>query len=223
MEQDMEATIYNPFATPIYKSSIGRDFTQEEMDFLLEQAHNADKFDVHYVTKDRAILDNEILSDIKHRAQVNLNNYFKNIYDTSDDVSLELTSSWVTRLDKGDHHPPHAHQNSIVSGIIYVSLQQIDGTMFFRPGVKRWSLNPREEGYWNADTFAVQTQVGDILLFPSDLLHFVPVVTEDVARVAISINSFFKGTMGSPVPYGTLISINDKSCKKGCKNCKCKS
>jgi ectoine hydroxylase-related dioxygenase (phytanoyl-CoA dioxygenase family) len=95
--------------------------------------------------------------------------------------------------------------------------------MFFRPGVKRWSLNPREESYWNADTFAVQTQVGDMLLFPSDLLHFVPTVTEDVARVAISINSFFQGTMGTPVPYGTLISINDKKCGKGCKNCKCKS
>jgi len=220
MEQNMEATIYNPFATPIYKSSIGRDFTQEELQFLFDQAHGADRFDGVWVTNDREILENEILSDIKYRIQVNLDNYFKNVYDTSDDVGLALTSSWVTRLDKGDHHPPHAHQNSIVSGVVYVSLQQIDGTMFFRPGIKKWSFNLREENYYNSDTYAVQAQVGDIVLFPSELIHFVPVITEDVTRVAISINSFFQGTMGAPVPYGTLISINDKKCGK---NCKCKS
>jgi uncharacterized protein (TIGR02466 family) len=223
MEQNMEATIYNPFATPVYKSSIGRDFTKEEMEFLKKQAFKADRFDGVWVTNDREILENEILSDIKHRIQVNLDTYFKNVYDTSDNVGLALTSSWVTRLDKGDHHPAHAHQNSIVSGVLYVSLAEMDGTMFYRPGVKRWSLNLREQNYYNSDTYAVAAKPGDIVLFPSELIHFVPVVTEDVTRIAISINSFFQGTMGAPVPYGTLISINDKSCKKGCKNCKCKS
>jgi uncharacterized protein (TIGR02466 family) len=224
MEQNMEATIYNAFATPIYKSSIGRDFTQEEIKFLFEQAHGADRFDGVWVTNDREILENEILSDLKYRIQVNLDNYFKNIYNTSDDVGLALTSSWVTRLDKGDYHTAHAHQNSIVSGVVYVSLQELDGTMFYRPGVKRWSFNSNEENYYNSDTFAMMAKPGDIILFPSELLHFVPTVTEDVTRVAISINSFFKGTMGAPVPYGTLIHVNSNDgCKKGCKNCKCKS
>ncbi len=228
METNMEAIVYNPFGTPVYKSSIGRDFTQEEMDFLIEQANNTQQFDGVRVTDDRLILDNPILSDIKDRIQINLDTYLKSVYDTTDDVRLRLTSSWITKLEKGDHHPPHAHQNSVVSGVLYVSLASIDGTMFFRPGVKRWSLNNREENYYNSDTYAAVAKPGDIVLFPSDLIHFVPTVTEDVTRIAISINSFFQGTIGRAVPNGTLIHIGGeegckKGCKKGCKNCKCKS
>ncbi len=220
METNMEATIYNPFGTPVYKSSLGRDFTQEEMNFLVEQANNAYKFEGVWVTDDRLILDNPILSDIKERIQINLDAYLSNVYATTDDVRLTLTSSWVTRLEKGDHHPPHAHQNSVVSGVLYVSLAELDGTMFFRPGVKRWSLNNKEENYYNSDTYAAVAKPGDIVLFPSELLHFVPTVTEDVTRIAISINSFFKGTMGRAVPNGTLINIGGE---RECKNCKCKS
>jgi len=223
MEKNMEATIYNPFATPIYKSSIGRDFTKEELEFLTQKAYEGVRHDGNWVTDDKGILDYDVMSDIKQKLQTNLDNYLESIYTTSDDVRLVPVISWVTRCDKGNYHPPHNHQNSVASAIIYVSVGDVDGTIFFRPGMKRWDLTPREETYYNADTYYSPAKPGGIAIFPSDIMHYVPTVMHDVTRIAISVNTFFEGSIGR-AHGGTLLNFkSDKKCGKDCKNCKCKS
>ena len=53
--------------------------------------------------------------------QSHLNNYVKEIFcPVQEDVEFYITQSWVNVTRPGEFHHRHAHQNSILSGILYL-------------------------------------------------------------------------------------------------------
>ena len=145
------------------------------------------------------MLAHDELKDLQTIIQQHLDNYFKAVYNTSNNVALQITQSWLTLSRKGESHHSHTHPNSVVSGVLYVNVAGNDGINFYRNEENLWfELEPSETNYYNSYKIHVATKVGDLVLFPSSVKHGVNKVTEDIKRVSLSFNTFFSGEMGNP-------------------------
>lgn len=142
--------------------------------------------------------------------QANLDNYFRIVFDTANNATLKITQSWLTLSRRGESHHPHAHPNSIASGVLYINLDQEDGINFFRNDEYVWyELFRKNDNYYNASSYLISTQIGDIVIFPSNVKHGVREVKDEVERISLSFNSFFSGEMGRE-EFSNAISLQVK-------------
>ena len=96
-------------------------------------------------------------------------------------LGWSLKEMWVNVLDTGGHQAMHNHANSFVSGVVYLTPTHPDsrtvfmkspgGTDFiFRNDHARVTPGPFSADKW----ISPSPQPGDLVLFPSYLLHAVP-------------------------------------------------
>ena len=195
----MKPEMINLFAVPVAKSPIGRNYTDSELKYIESQLERPSKAIDNYASPNKNVLAHDELKDLQTIIQQHLDNYFKAIYNTSNNVALQITQSWLTLSRKGESHHSHTHPNSVVSGVLYVNVAGNDGINFYRNEENLWfELEPSETNYYNSYKIHVATKVGDLVLFPSSVKHGVNKVTEDIKRVSLSFNTFFSGEMGNP-------------------------
>lgn len=98
-----------------------------------------------------------------------------------------ITESWAHVTRAGGFHKPHYHNNSTWSGIFYINAEPNKG------GSNNWYLPyylERKPGLEFADeTFTVNCSPGNLVLFPSALLHDADVYWGTQPRIVISFNS----------------------------------
>lgn len=102
---------------------------------------------------------------------------------------------WTNVLETGGHQAIHAHSNSFISGIIYLTESHPSArTVFHRSiGGREFIFsndNPRARiGAFNGNKWvSPPTLPGDLVLYPSYLLHEVPVNQGD-KRMTIALNA----------------------------------
>jgi hypothetical protein len=96
-------------------------------------------------------------------------------------LGWSLKEMWVNVLEQGGRQAMHNHANSFISGIAYLTPTHPDArTVFMKsPGGTEFSFRNDHTGVvtgpYNADKWvSMQPEPGDIVLFPSYLLHAVP-------------------------------------------------
>jgi len=193
----MAKEMMNLFAVPVSKSSIERDFTEAESQFFENELKDAVPALNNYSSKNKNVLASEAMAGIRSILQENLDSYFKSVFNTSNNVQLKITQSWLSLTKKGQSHHTHSHPNSVVSGVLYIRLAPQDGINFYRNEDLLWyELIPQEQNYYNAYRFFIETRIGDLVLFPSNVKHGVKEVTDDTQRVSLAFNTFFEGELG---------------------------
>lgn len=92
-----------------------------------------------------------------------------------------LKEMWVNLLDTGGRQAMHNHANSFISGVAYLTPTHPDSrTVFMKsPGGTEFSFKNDHEGVvtgpYNAEKWvSPQPEPGDIVLFPSYIMHAVP-------------------------------------------------
>ena len=92
-----------------------------------------------------------------------------------------LKEMWVNLLDTGGRQAMHNHANSFISGVAYLTPTHPDSrTVFMKsPGGTDYSFKNDHAGIvsgpYNAEKWiSPQPEPGDIVLFPSYLMHAVP-------------------------------------------------
>jgi uncharacterized protein (TIGR02466 family) len=102
---------------------------------------------------------------------------------------------WTNVLETGGNQTLHAHANSFISGIIYLTPSHpACRTVFVRPpGGYDFSFRHHTKsaamGPYNAGKYALpQADPGDLVLFPSYLYHEVP-KNEGGQRITLSFNA----------------------------------
>jgi uncharacterized protein (TIGR02466 family) len=187
----------NLFAVPVYRSPLGREFTPEEMQFFRQELGQPANAINNHASRNKDVLSAPAMQAIRAQLQQNLDTYFKTIYDTENDVRLEITQSWLTLTRRGQSHHTHSHPNSVVSGVLYINIADDDGINFFRNDDLLWyELIPRQQNYYNAHSMFVKANARDIILFPSHIKHGVREVSTDIERISLAFNTFFSGAMG---------------------------
>ena len=197
----------NLFGVPIYN---------ENVDFRLDiSTYNNLEYrrveDNGYITDNHKILDLDIFSDLKNTIQNQIDIYARQVLHIKDDVKFEITSSWINKHLPGDWTQGHDHVNSLISGIYYIDSPQNGGDLVFHKDRSYVNLFPRIMSFefthwepWNCEAWRIIPQTGDIVLFPSTLIHSVTKNKSNKQRFSLAFNVFPRGHLGSHLATGKI-------------------
>jgi ectoine hydroxylase-related dioxygenase (phytanoyl-CoA dioxygenase family) len=77
--------------------------------------------------------------------------------------------------------------------------------MFHKSGYEVIRLEPTEWNLHNSRTWWFPVNTGDVVLFPSSLVHEVPPTTSSEKRLSLAFNTFLKGYLGENKELNELI------------------
>jgi len=144
------------------------------------------------------VLKSEELSEIKTFLDECVSEYFQKIYQPSNEVFPYITQSWVNWSKENQFHHKHPHPNSFISGIYYVNaIENVDKIYFHKDEYRTLKLPAKEYNVWNSDSWFFHIKTGDVVLFPSSLVHHVENVVHKDVRISLAFNTFLKGYLGS--------------------------
>ncbi len=207
----MQHDLMNLFAVPVYRASLGREYSAEEQNYFREQLQKPVQAISNYSSENKYVLNAPELSDLRKLAEAHVQQYFNTVFDTENDVRLVITQSWLSLTGKGGSHHTHSHPNSIASGVIYINLAANDGINFYRDEDRQWfDLKPRQQNYYNAYSYFIEAKIGDVVIFPSHIKHGVRPVEQDIHRVSLAFNTFLSGELGRE-EFSNQLRINVNS------------
>jgi uncharacterized protein (TIGR02466 family) len=117
-----------------------------------------------------------------------------------------FSQSWISHKNPGQYHAMHTHPNSLISGVFYYGEDDpsIPAITFHKPvfGTNVSYLSPRyqpdrRKSQYAWETFSVNYTPGLLLLFPSYILHSVPVNNSNKVRKSLAFNVMSKGKIGA--------------------------
>lgn len=183
------------FPTAVGQFRLDRDMSESELKFIGEQEvrpNAGNKTSINnYILKEKP------LEKLAEFCVESANKYFQEVYKPKEGIELYITQSWCNYAEKGNFHHKHAHPNSFISGVFYVSgLIEKDRIYFYNESYKQLKIHPTEWNVWNSESWWLEVGSGVLYLFPSSLHHDVPMIEHDSERVSLSFNTFFKGAFG---------------------------
>ena len=191
----MKDELLQIFPTPLlitkYEGSLVDELKHIDILEWIEQKANG-----NFKSKDTYLLDHEQFKNIKNFIYESLNKFTKNI--SQSDQRLVVTQCWLNKNPKGSKHHEHVHPNSIISGVFYFKQDpKLPPIQFSKSIQSAMKLDPKKYNNLNSDTFLLPCIDGELILFPSNLKHSVPINMGDEPRISMSFNTFSIDTLGS--------------------------
>lgn len=110
-------------------------------------------------------------------------------------LGWSIKEMWVNLLEAGGRQAMHNHANSFISGVLYLTPTHPDSrTVFMKsPGGSEFSFKNDHAGVttgpYNAEKWvSPQPEPGDLMLFPSYLMHAVPPNVGE-RRITLALNA----------------------------------
>lgn len=189
--------IHSLFPTPVGVSHLGREITKKEYAFVESQKMYQNRGNLTSVNTN--ILDELCLKSIRKFIQENLETFFIETVCPNKDVEIYITQSWCNYTKPGGFHHVHQHPNSYISGVFYFAADEdLDDITFHKENKYRQiTVLPAEYRTFNYESFFFRIKPGMLVLFPSNLEHFVRLTESTNLRISLSFNTFLKGMIGS--------------------------
>jgi uncharacterized protein (TIGR02466 family) len=204
-----EPTINNLFPTPIYMTNIDREFTKKELNFVKDQKNHCTKNEGNINTIDNYILKRPEFKKIKKFIEDCCQDYLEKIICPKNDIKLYVTQSWLNYTEEKQYHHKHAHPNSVVSGVLWLSSDKKNDNIKFFDGKEYKPISPQIDdtkfNIWNSSSWWFAVEIGQVALFPSSTTHQVETKKGSNTRVSLSFNTFYKGIVGSNKDLTELI------------------
>ena len=184
-------TILHVFPTTMFTSKYPDSYDEEfeyieKLPFRQEGSYNG-----NCKTEDSYILEHKELSKIKIWIEEKIKNYAIDVISTK--TELIITNSWINKNEPGAGHPTHHHQNSIISGIFYLNVtSSMPPTQFYNRYLPMIQLQRSEYNSMNAEYVSAPMVNGDLIMFPSDIMHSVNINQQNDMRYTLSFNTFAK-------------------------------
>ena len=194
----MQNTVYPLFPCPLVVCEDRYAFSQAEQEFLagLEMTDNVGNL----VSTDAQVLDREAMAELRAFIDSRVFNYKKNLLRIRDDNEIYITQSWVNHSKPGAYHPRHRHQNSVVSGVMYLGSNTHEALppIRFHRTLDMFSIDFSfdELNEFNASSREFDPVPGMLILFPSSVDHSVEQNRTGLVRQSLSFNTFVRGTVG---------------------------
>ena len=116
--------------------------------------------------------------------------YLKHLQNIFQDLpSFDFDNWWINIQQQGDYNLSHSHPGVDLSGIWFITPN--NGTTVFENAQQhtRFCLNQKyDHKDIFANSFALDADAGDIILFPSDLMHHVKSHKLQSTRISVSFN-----------------------------------
>ena len=191
----MKGELLQIFPTPLlitkYEGSLVDELKHINTLNWVEQTANK-----NFKSKDSYLLNHEQFKNIKNFIYESLNKFTKEVLMS--DQRLVVTQCWLNKNPKGSKHHEHVHPNSIISGVFYFKQDPKLPPISFSKSIQHaMKLDPKKYNNLNSETFLLPCVDGELLLFPSNLKHSVPINRGKEARISLSFNTFSVDTLGS--------------------------
>jgi len=200
------------FSVPLYQANLGPvDPMARAWIMNLSYPHQSvgvdnSELELDPVDRGMHILNRAPLKQLKSLIMSHVKEFAHEVLGVVDTVDFVFTTSWVNRYGAGDSVTNHTHQNSLISGVYYIHTspdsspilfeQSYNQTSLFQTNV-RPSIKQTHQNQFNIDSYCIQPQSGDLLVFPSWLEHQVPKQESNNYRYSLAFNLFARGSWGS--------------------------
>ena len=202
----IESKINGIFPVPVYMSKLNRKLNKKEILFVDKMKLDSHNNEGNITSNNNYILDNKIFKKLKEDLNLIVQDYFDKVVCPVDTVTPYITQSWLNYTKENQYHHKHAHPNSLVSGVFYINGQEeFDKIKFFNMGYKTIKPEIKTWNLYNSESWWFPVKTGDIILFPSSLVHMVETKQGDNTRISLAFNIFIKGTIGNNFQLTELI------------------
>tara|TARA_B110000483_G_scaffold149413_1_gene178014 strand:- start:97 stop:753 length:657 start_codon:yes stop_codon:yes gene_type:complete len=191
------------FPTPIGFVQMDKTLNKKILEIIkIKQFEFIKHFDGNNVSSDFYILDNDEFSDIKKVLTDSVNEYFKEIVNSGEDMELYITTSCINVTKNGEMHPRHNHANSIVSAVLYIDTCERDAITIMDPNTGifgNFRFTDTHPTSWVANAFDIPVKTDTLIMFPSTLPHQVKPRPNTCTgtRISLAFNTWIKGRIGS--------------------------
>ena len=201
--ENMENVIHGVFPTPVYivkRDTILSPKERKEIGKIIDKEGMYSN-EGNLRSQNSYIFEGK-LKGIKQFCEEQLDIYVSEIINPKEEaLDFYITQSWLNVTRPGEYHHVHAHQNSIISGVFYISTEEDDCITFIDPNNKVRDLikfEPKEFNPFNSPSWFFPSVINQLMLFPSWLDHkVVPNEKATTDRISLSFNTFVKGTLGN--------------------------
>ena len=192
MKKDELLTVF-PTPVQIYKYEYS---IEKELKYIENIEWTSQVANGNFKTKDSYLTKHESLKNITSFFKECIDDYCNTIINSNQ--RLVITQLWGNRNPKGSKHHEHVHPNSIISGVFYLRQDpKLPPIQFSQSNQHGMKLDPRKYNSYNAETFLLPCTAGELILFPSNLKHSVPINMGDEERISLSFNTFSIDALGS--------------------------
>jgi len=191
----IKATISGIFPTPIYQAKLDRKFTKRELRFV-EKIKRVSNFD-NFTSVDKYVLHNPLFATLRKEVDLFIEDYFSKILFAPKTIIPYITQSWLNYTEPNEAHHKHNHPNSCISGVLYISANKAYDKITFEHGrYDQIKLSSTEWNVFNSETCSFPIESGEVIMFPSRLIHLVKPTKGKDTRISLSFNVFVKGNLG---------------------------
>lgn len=188
-------SLFNLFPTALGLYELGRDFTEDEIEFIKNQPTRNNMGNTTSI--DNNMLDNAKLKDLRDFVQGCIDTYFREVHAPTQDTKLRITQSWCNYTEPGQFHHKHAHPNSFISGVLYPQAnKETDKIYFYKEGWQQLKTPTVTFNPYNSESWWMEAYTGRMFIFPSNLTHMVETVQGTEQRISLSFNTFPIGKFG---------------------------
>ena len=193
------------FPKPVITMEYEEEFKQE-LEYIKNIPHNRNGgSDTGQISINKYLLYEPEMKKLKEFFQEALNLLMSKIYNSPQKVVI--SQSWATLINKGEGFRLHDHPNSLINGVFYFDRDRASSPLGLANGRKS-SLYPDiiSQNKYNSDTYYITPKEGELILFPNNLNHHVPLSGSELERRSIAFNTFIIDKLGSEV-YMTEIDL----------------
>ena len=193
----IKSEIHGIFPVPLYKSKLSRKFTKTELHFIEKMRAKSKPNMGNTTSSDSYILNRRSFSILKKEIELFIEDYFAKIIFPPKGIFPYITQSLLNYTEINEHHHPHHHQNSYLSGILYIAADKdYDNVTFGHNDYRQISIHPTQGNEFNSFLVNFPVETGEILMFPANLMHKVTMKKGKNSRISLSFNVFIKGNLG---------------------------
>ena len=190
--------VYPAFASPVCFLKLENNWDQEyeKIKTTYELVNTSDKGNLSLISKCLFVLDNhpELRDDI-----LKCFNLFQTEVLGYKNVNFAMTTSWLTKTEKGQYSKQHCHKNSVYSGVLFLEDSSEQTGLFHISDAstpKFWSFGPKyieTPNIFNQDDLFIKPEKNLIVIFPSHLQHEITQHMSEECRHSIAFNMFPNG------------------------------
>jgi uncharacterized protein (TIGR02466 family) len=191
----------NLFGIPIYINTI--KLKTRDIKYLMDLEYNRIDQNNGYVTKNTYVFNDDCLKNIKKEILNHLNNFLFNDLKINKNIIFKMLNSWCTKHNKGDFSQIHVHNNSLISGVLYLKVNKNSGNLIFHKNSYWRNIFPKsidvifdDYNEVTGDYWYITPSLGTIVFFPSFLEHSVTKNESDEDRYSCAFNFHVEGNFG---------------------------
>jgi len=194
--------VYPLFSAPVYVNDVG-EFEKPNLESLQFSSSIPGGAYNFLSSVDKNVLDRPDFKHVHEIVMREVHRYARELLAVSDSIELYVTNSWVNIYKRGHFAGPHVHNNSLISGVLYLKAMEDCGDIVFHrdvpsllPFPPALDLDVDSFNIYNCKSWGHRPKTNEICLFPSVVMHSVDPNQSDEERCCLAFNVFVRGDFG---------------------------